>query len=366
MISIVLPTYNGEHYLRESIDSIIQQTIRDWELIIVDDCSTDNTFDIVENYARIDSRIHVIHNRINQKLPGSLNIGFRHAKGEYLTWTSDDNRYLPTALERMYQVLRNSDVEMVCAGMYLIDADGKVTGEGLLYDESKMLLYNTVGACFMYTRKVLTEVGEYNSERFCIEDYEYWLRIYKTFGHIEYIPERLYQYRLHDQNLTATRQKEIRLQRCILLEQNIDAILEQFQHSKMWLLRVYYFFIGEKYEINKFKNKFLNLFPLLVNESEDVETENRYIIFGAGSHGSLAYDLLRDRVLCFADNNPLIIGTKKENIDVLSIENAIEKYTDGKVLIAVNLKHTYDIIQQLDQMGIKRYWTYQRLSRDYN
>ena len=84
-ISIVLPTFNGERYLKSSIHSILSQTFPDWELIIVDDCSTDGTADIIKRYAQSDSRIRVIRNEKNQKLPGSLNIGFSVAKGEYLT-----------------------------------------------------------------------------------------------------------------------------------------------------------------------------------------------------------------------------------------------------------------------------------------
>ncbi len=75
-VSIVLPTYNGEKYIRESVESIINQSFTDWELIIVDDCSTDHTAMIVDQYASEDFRIKVIHNKKNQKLPQSLNIGF--------------------------------------------------------------------------------------------------------------------------------------------------------------------------------------------------------------------------------------------------------------------------------------------------
>ena len=100
-ISIILPTYNGQLYIREAIESVIKQIFKDWELIIVDDCSSDNTLDIIKEYEKLDSRIRVIHNEVNKKLPASLNIGFSYAKGEYFTWTSDDNLYLPSALYRM-------------------------------------------------------------------------------------------------------------------------------------------------------------------------------------------------------------------------------------------------------------------------
>ena len=123
-VSIVLPTYNGSQYIRESLDSIIKQTCTDWELLIVDDCSSDHTLEIAREYASRDARITVIHNEVNRKLPSALNIGFAHAKGKYLTWTSDDNRYLPEALSVMAEYLDNSDAPMVCAGEHAMDAAG--------------------------------------------------------------------------------------------------------------------------------------------------------------------------------------------------------------------------------------------------
>ena len=79
-VTIVLPTYNGSKYLRESIESVIDQTYKDWELVIVDDCSTDETLKIAGDYSERDGRIVVIHNRINKKLPASFN---PHGQGQY-------------------------------------------------------------------------------------------------------------------------------------------------------------------------------------------------------------------------------------------------------------------------------------------
>jgi len=101
LISIVLPVYNGARFLRESIDSVLNQTYTNWELLILDDCSTDETPSIAQEYAEKDSRIFYYRNERNLRLPGNLNRGFSLAKGDYLTWTSDDNRYRPTALEKM-------------------------------------------------------------------------------------------------------------------------------------------------------------------------------------------------------------------------------------------------------------------------
>ena len=102
-VSIILPVYNGARYLAQAIDSCLNQTYRNIELIIVDDCSTDETPAIVRSYT--DPRIRYVRNKTNRRLPQSLNIGFALATGEYLTWTSDDNEFLPHAIETMLKIL---------------------------------------------------------------------------------------------------------------------------------------------------------------------------------------------------------------------------------------------------------------------
>lgn len=84
VVSVVMPVYNGEKYLRQSIESVLNQTFKDWNLIIVDDCSTDSSTDIMNEYAKADGRIQVIHNKVNSKIPASLNNGFEKASGRYL------------------------------------------------------------------------------------------------------------------------------------------------------------------------------------------------------------------------------------------------------------------------------------------
>ena len=122
LISIVLPVYNGAKYLRESIESVIAQTYPNWELLIVDDCSKDETPEIAQEYAKRDSRIRYYRNENNLRLPRNLNKGFSLTQGNYLTWTSDDNRYRPTALERMYQALQeDKKAQLVYASYDVID-----------------------------------------------------------------------------------------------------------------------------------------------------------------------------------------------------------------------------------------------------
>lgn len=210
LISIVLPVYNGEKYLRESIDSVLAQTYKNWELLIVDDCSTDSSAAIAKEYASKDRRIYYYRNENNLRLPRNLNKGFRLAKGVYLTWTSDDNKFKPTALEKMYDALKNNqNAQFVFASCRVINSEGEEIEYIMVDDKRKKQIvgHNVVGACFMYTRKAYEEVGEYNPDFTLVEDYDYWQRIYAKFNAVA-ISDILYEYRWHDGALTSTMKKD--------------------------------------------------------------------------------------------------------------------------------------------------------------
>src|SRR5947209_7128770 len=182
LISIVLPTFNGARYLRESIESCIQQTYTNWELIVVDDASTDHTPAIIAEYVANDPRIRAIRNADNKKLPASLNAGFAEARGEYVTWTSDDNCYRPEALfEMLSYLVQNCSVDFVYSDFSLIDDSGDSAGLGWAAPPEKLAFDSCVGACFLYRRIVAEEVGKYAEDLFLVEDYDYWLRVAARF-----------------------------------------------------------------------------------------------------------------------------------------------------------------------------------------
>jgi GT2 family glycosyltransferase len=208
-ISVVLPTYNGARYLRESIASVLAQTEPNFELIVVDDCSTDDTPALLAEAAERDPRILVQRNATNRKLPASLNIGFRQARGGYFTWTSDDNRYEPTALATMARALdEHPHVGLVYSDFRMIDADGAVVSECAVPGVERLLAVNCVAGSFLYRREVHEKLGGYDEARFLTEDYDFWLRACRHFQLLA-IREKLYRYRQHDKSLSQTRQAEI-------------------------------------------------------------------------------------------------------------------------------------------------------------
>lgn len=199
-VSIVLPTYNGARYLATSVRSVVDQTWEDWELIVVDDCSDQPVQDLVQSFG--DPRIHYMRNGANCGLPRSLNRGFALSSGEYLTWTSDDNWYGPNAIERMVTALdRNPRVALVCADFMYVDEAGNDLRQQALQPAIVLPEMDTVGACFLYRKRVQEVVGEYNPDAELAEDYEYWLRVHRRFR-IGVLNECLYYYREHAGSLT--------------------------------------------------------------------------------------------------------------------------------------------------------------------
>lgn len=208
LVSIILPVYNGEDFLRESIDSVINQTYKNWELLILDDCSTDSTSIIAKEYETKDNRIRYIRNEKNLKLPGNLNKGFSLSKGNYLTWTSDDNKFRPMALEKMLGELINTSSDLVYASYQVIDEQGNNIQVIPADKKGKkhILGSNVVGACFMYTRRAYENTGDYNDELFWVEDFDYWQRMISMYEPAV-IDEILYDYRWHSSSLTSTKKQ---------------------------------------------------------------------------------------------------------------------------------------------------------------
>lgn len=222
LVSIVLPSYNGADLIREAIDSILSQTYSDIEVIAVNDGSKDDTVAILDEYARKDPRVIVVH-QDNQKLPRTLSRGFRMARGEFLTWTSADNRLKPNCIEKMVDALRcHPDWDMVYANFDIIDEDGRPARGTAWYggyqnppgsehirlprDTAELNVWanNYIGAAFLYRARVAWALGDYSPVRFLMEDYDYWMRVnaLMKLRHAD-SDDCIYEYRFHDDSLTS-------------------------------------------------------------------------------------------------------------------------------------------------------------------
>ena len=304
----------------------------------------------------IRGRTRVIHNAENRKLPCALNIGFRLAKGEYLTWTSDDNVYLPEAFSKMVGFLDNNKVAMVCADMGLIDESGELKSNRKVYDPFDLYYENFVGACFLYKNSVLYDVGEYDESSYLAEDYDYWLRIRIQYGEIGHLNEILYKYREHRGSLSARKRNEIRIVRNILRRKYSKEILQFYSEdnnkSKSRLLWMYMdWFVSEK-PISKFEEEL----KLLVPEIEMIcklDKDEDMVVYGAGNRGTEAFEKYGERITTFIDHNAQSI-VQKNGRPVITLNKFLEEKNNSQILVAVGRDLLLEILEAIQLVGIRK------------
>ena len=205
LVSIVLTTLNCARFLREAVDSCINQTYRNLELIIVDGGSTDGTLEILTSYQ--DPRIRTINQKYNfGKLPGALNLGLDNALGEYLSWMQGDSIYHPKAIYKMVDCLQiHPDVGQVYTDFWQTNELGEIekTIQTREPEEFLKVLGDPAGVCFMIRRSVRNVVGPHDVDAYPSHDYDYRMRIAMQFNSL-HIHEPLYYWRLHHKSLSGT------------------------------------------------------------------------------------------------------------------------------------------------------------------
>ena len=120
-VSVIIPLYNAEKYIGECLDSVLKQTFKDFEIIIVDDCSTDNSVEVVRNFAKkFGERLKLKHTKKNSGTPGEpTNLGIDFSRGEYLFFMDNDDAIAPNALEKLYTTAKNFNADVVACEKYM-------------------------------------------------------------------------------------------------------------------------------------------------------------------------------------------------------------------------------------------------------
>jgi len=207
-VSIVLPTYNGVQYLRGAMESCLNQTHSNIELIVVDDGSSGRIREIVSSYP--DERIVYVRHPRNMGLPHALNTGFACASGAYLTWTSDDNLYAPSAIQKMLSSIDERCEFVYCDYYRFSRADLSDRRVVKLPDRPALHRRNDIGPCFLYSTAVKELVGGYDPDAALSEDYDYWVRVSRRFR-MCHLAEPLYYYRGHVNSLSLSKYYEVKI-----------------------------------------------------------------------------------------------------------------------------------------------------------
>lgn len=208
-VSVVLTCYNLGKFLPHSVGSILSQTFQDWELIIVDDASTDDSGAIANQWAEHDPRIRVVHNPTNYHVADSRNIGMLHARGRYLLPLDGDDALEPTALARMVAALDGDRSLQVVSGKLALFGEDDLThgrmGEWPNNADFDLQIqgYNRLPYCALYRRRVWENIGGYRRRiRLGVEDADFWTRALSYGYTAKVLPEpQVLNYTLRENSL---------------------------------------------------------------------------------------------------------------------------------------------------------------------
>jgi len=221
-ISICIPTYNGEQYLRECLDSALYQTYYNTEILIVDDCSSDATVAIAEEYAALDDRIRIVENKKNAGLVGNWENCIREASGEWIKFLFQDDILTPDCLEKMYtSCQRHQSKIAVCRRNFIIEFNADpnirkffqkdvvkaeqfieneqmVSGQDLSGLINERLLVNFLGepTSLFFHKDILEQYGNFSTELSQMLDYEFTIRVATNTGFV-FLPKTLAYFRVH-------------------------------------------------------------------------------------------------------------------------------------------------------------------------
>lgn len=211
MISVVMPVFNGEKFLKIAIESVLNQTYTDFELVIINDGSIDKSAEIINSYQ--DSRIRFLENEGNKGIFYTRNRLFEEAKGNYIAILDCDDYAEPIRLEKQVHFLdKNNEFGLVGSWITLIDEENKIKGAwNLEYRPeripAKLLFSNQFAQSSVMMRKEFSDL-KYREEIPLAEDYDLWVRISQKTRVIN-LAESLVKYRFHDDNISQTKEKEL-------------------------------------------------------------------------------------------------------------------------------------------------------------
>lgn len=212
-ISIVITVYNRSHYLGTAIESVLNQTHHDFELVIWDDASTDNSLDIAYQYAERDKRIRVIADKQNRGCSPAIKAAVEATTGDYIGWVDSDDMLVKSAIEETSLILNNyPQVGLVYTDYELMDSEGNLHGLGprcqIPYSKEGLLVDLMTFHFRLIRRSVYDAVGGVDDSFDRGEDYDLCLKLSEV-TEVYHIAKPLYYYRRHDSNVTNDNLKNI-------------------------------------------------------------------------------------------------------------------------------------------------------------
>lgn len=412
-VSIVVPVYNVEQYLCQCLDSIVAQTMKDIEIICVDDGSTDLSGEIIDRYAELDDRIKVFHKN-NAGYGAAMNAGIKLATGDYIGIVESDDKIEPKMYESLYEAAQNNNLDFVKSDAYYwFD---KLKYQKHVHDENLDALYNRVlgederNLFFDFFMNIWTGIYKkeflfQNSILFnespgaSYQDNGFWMQTCFYAKRAMWLNEAFYYYRQDnpEASVKSTAKMMAMTKEYEYLEELIKARQQEYLLPYVYAMRLVrlkgtfyriddkckYEFIQQiqedygKYKAyikyNRYIDNWMREFlkapkeycDSLIEKKREVKTRiiesDGVVIYGAGKHGDIVMRILYneglyDKIKCFAisdDPKNGIMGSQS----ILKLENAYDCYPNALYLLAVvpNSTAYLDMQKRLDQLGIHAY-----------
>lgn len=199
LVSIVMPAFNSERYIQSAVASVTMQTLTNWELLIIDDCSSDRTYEIARNLSERDSRIHILRNTENLGAASSRNVAFSHCCGKYIALLDSDDLWYPNKLEKQVGFAEESHADIVCCSYAMIDEAGVKRNPDFIVpshiDFESMLKCSTISCSTALIRREIATHYQFPTDMYH-EDLAYWLLLLKNGATAIGMPEVLAAYRV--------------------------------------------------------------------------------------------------------------------------------------------------------------------------
>lgn len=243
LVSIIVPVYNVEKYIGETVASVRAQTYADWELLLVEDCSSDNTVDIITGLMEAwgDPRVRLVRQPSNMGAARARNRGLSEAKGRYIAFLDADDLWAPEKLERELSFLKEKEAAFVFTGYEFADEDGRGTGKVVRVPETlnyRQALSNTT----IFTTTVMFDTERIGREELEMpliksEDTALWFRILRS-GYLAYgLDENLVRYRRAGKSLSSNKLEALRRIWNLYRRAEGLSVPESAYHFCLWAVR---------------------------------------------------------------------------------------------------------------------------------
>ncbi len=352
MISVLINNYNYGRFLSEAIESVLSQTYGDWELIIVDDGSQDDSWDVIRSFSeRYPDRIKSICKE-NGGQASCFNAGFAASSGDVIAFLDSDDYWFPTKLEVIAKAHENH--EYVAHGkkfsdesFYRADTVQNDKRSGYLRKYGVFDSYNLTTSVVSFSRKLLEKILPMPEEgyRVCADHYVKMAALYYT--NIYYIPEELTYYRIHGSNAYASLDIQGRAQSH---DEELDFMSVEYFNERL---------LAENDKAELIPHRCLRLteeFYKEIGNGFQIEKDKKYVVFGTGndSRTMIRYITQKEgQIVAFCDSSAEKKGKRFFAKEIWSPEMLIKKREEYDRIVLGSLRYYKEMIDRLEAMGLK-------------